>query len=72
VARLLIRLQLPHVNKISRGVNELVGMLAMLLGRLQDGDGKVGVEWRVVEWFRRTLDALVRVVDLFLGEEGAY
>ena len=53
-------------------MNELVGMLAMLLGRLQDRDGKVGVERRVVEWFRRTLDALVRVVDLFLGEEGAY
>jgi len=72
-AALLICPQLPHVDEIIRGVDELGGVLDGVLGRLRNGDGKEGVERGVVERCRRTLDAVVGVVDLFLGgEEGAY
>jgi len=71
-AALLICPQLPHVDEIIRGVDEVGGVLDGVLGRLRDvGDGKEGVavERGVVERCRRTLDVVVGVVDLFLGEE---
>ena len=71
-AALLICPQLPHVEEIIRGVDEVGGVLDGVLGRLRDGDGKERVERGVVERCRRTLDTVVGVVDLFLGEEGGY
>ncbi|KAG0639383.1 hypothetical protein HOY80DRAFT_1015946 [Tuber brumale] len=71
-AALLICPQLPHVDEIIRGVDDVGRVLDGVLGRLLDGDGKEGMEREVVERCGRTLDAVVRVVDLFLGEEGGY
>ncbi|PWW77698.1 hypothetical protein C7212DRAFT_350886 [Tuber magnatum] len=45
-------------------------VLDRVLRGLLDGNGKEGVEREVVERCGRTLDAVVVVVDMFLGEEG--
>ncbi|KAG0127367.1 hypothetical protein HOY82DRAFT_580657 [Tuber indicum] len=71
-AALLICPQLPHVDEIIRGVDDVGKVLDGVLGRLLDGGGKEGAEREVVERCGRTLDAVVGVVDLFLGEEGGY
>ncbi|CAZ82964.1 unnamed protein product [Tuber melanosporum] len=63
---------LPHVDEIIRGVDDVGKVLDGVLGRLLDGGGKEGAEREVVERCGRTLDAVVGVVDLFLGEEGGY
>ncbi|CUS10056.1 unnamed protein product [Tuber aestivum] len=68
-AALLICPQLPHVDEIIRGVDEIGGVLDGVLGGLRDGSEKEGLEREVVERCRRTLDAVVGVVDLFLEEE---
>ncbi|KAG0643360.1 hypothetical protein HOY80DRAFT_1133936 [Tuber brumale] len=68
---------LPHVDEIIRGVDDVGRVLDGVLRGLLDGDenGKEGVERevverQVVERCGRTLDAVAVVVDLFLGEEG--